>query len=134
MANLIQSLRQTGDHPNDCGSLVQPTDTAPDGVRLDGDHADEEIDLLLLAIDYQQQCVDHFGSDDHRALMADCYLAYALTADHVDGQLESACAIIEETWPAVADATDAGDLGMDCLQIATAIRDWIRELAANYEA
>jgi tetratricopeptide (TPR) repeat protein len=133
MANLIGSLRQPDGHPADSGSLVQ-ADSAPGGVRLDGDHVDQEIDLLLGAIDYQQECVDRFGSDDHRTLMAACYLAYALTADHVDGQLESACAIIEDTWPAVADAADTGDLDMGCLQIAMVIRDWLRELAGNYEA
>jgi hypothetical protein len=137
MSNLIQSLRQPVGRPGDAGSLARsalPAHTPPGAVRLDGDHVAEEIDLLVLAIEYQQECVNRFGGDDNNTLMADCYLAYALAADHIDGQLESACAIIEETWPAVADAADAGDLGLDYLQIATVIRDWLRELAAGYDA
>lgn len=134
MANLIRVLRQPAGYPQDSRSLVRPGDSVPGGVRLDGDHVDQEVDLLLLAIGYQQECVDRFGSDDHRTLMASCYLAYALTADHVDGQLEAAYAIMEETWPGVADAADAADLGTDYLEIATMVRDWVRELAGDYEA
>jgi hypothetical protein len=113
---------------------VWPAEFAPDGVRLDGDHVDQQVDLLLLAVDYQQECVDRFGSDDHRTLMANCYLAYALAADHIDGQLEAAYAIMEDTWPGVADATDSADLEADYLEIATVIRGWLKELAGDYEA
>lgn len=134
ISNLIRIVRRPTGNQAAAGSPVWPAEFAPDGVRLDGDHVDQQVDLLLLAVDYQQECVDRFGSDDHRTLMANCYLAYALAADHIDGQLEAAYAIMEDTWPGVADATDSADLEADYLEIATVIRGWLKELAGDYEA
>jgi hypothetical protein len=72
----------------------------------------------------RQSCREH-----RTAIRAD-----ASATDHVDGQVEEAYAIMEETWPGVADAADTGDLGAGDLEIATVIRDWLRELTGDYEA
>ncbi|MGW4529220.1 tetratricopeptide repeat protein [Amycolatopsis sp. NPDC004378] len=133
MANLIRTARRPLDRSQPAERLNQPVEFAPSGVRLDGDHVDAELDLQALAIDYQQECVDRFGEDDVRALMAAGYLAYSLAADHFYGQLEGAHEMMEHTWPGLADAADTGLLSQDEREIAGIIRDWLREQVGDYE-
>jgi hypothetical protein len=108
-----------------------PEGMTGDEVRLDGDHVDAEVELLLIAVDHQQRCVDAYGDEDPRKLRADVYLAYALAlADHLDGQVESAGPLVEGAWEGLTDAADEGhaEVGEYDVQIALWVRDWIREL------
>jgi hypothetical protein len=125
MANLLRA----GDRaPASCGQ-ARPSDELPGAVRLEGDHVDDEIDLQQLAIAWQDDCTTRFGPDDPRSLMATCYLGYALAAaDHLDGQIDWASVLVEESWPALADAAGSGEATPDDLEIATLIRDWVHDL------
>ncbi|MFY1694875.1 tetratricopeptide repeat protein [Solwaraspora sp. WMMA2101] len=141
MANLIRAEYGSAGHRATLGnravlgSRPEPVAEAPGVVRLDGDHTDTEIDLQQLAIYWQQDCTDRFGSDDPRSLMATCLLAYSLAgANHVDGQVGLALEELEESWPAIADAAETGELSSDDLEIATILRDWVRQSAGDQEA
>ncbi|MGI8335210.1 hypothetical protein ACRYCC_35120 [Actinomadura scrupuli] len=108
-----------------------PDGVTGDGVRLDGDHVDPEAELLLIAIDHQQRCVDAYGDEDPRKLRADVYLAYALAlADQLDGQVESAGLLIEGAWEGLTDAAEEGhpEVGEYDVGIALWVWNWIREL------
>lgn len=135
MANLIRAERGSAGHRATLGWRAEPAARPPGAVRLNGDHVDAEIDLQQLAIDWQQDCTDRFGPDHPNSLMATCYLAYSLAgADHLDGQVGWALEELEQTWPAIADAAEAGEVTADDLEIATILRDWVRELAGDQGA
>lgn len=102
--------------------------TAEDGVRLDGDHVDFEVDLLVNAIDLHDSRADEFGPDDPRTMIASCFLAYALAfADHVDGQLELAAERVQDAYEGLADAVAENDprVGPHDLRIAELVREWV---------
>ena len=107
---------------------LPPGVTAEDGIRLDGDHVDFEVDLLVNAIDLQDSRVGEFGPDDPRTLIASSFLAYALAfADHVDGQLEDAADIARDAYEGLADAVAENDphVGPHDLRIAEIVRRWV---------
>jgi hypothetical protein len=107
-----------------------PEGVTPEGVRLDGEHVEAEIDLQQLAMALQQNRVDTFGSDDPRTMMSTCYLAYALAlGDHIDGQLTWAAALADDAYEGLADADDEGAayVGPHDVEIANIIRGWITQ-------
>jgi tetratricopeptide (TPR) repeat protein len=135
MANLIRAERDTAGLRGTSLASAEAAAEPPGAVRLDGDHVDDEIDLQQLTMDWQESCTVRFGPDDLRSLIATCWLAYSLAAaDHVDGQIGWALEQVEESWPGIADAFEAGEADPADLEIATTIRDWVRDLAAGQEA
>jgi hypothetical protein len=105
-----------------------PQGVTADGVRLDGDHVDRQVDLVQDALTLQEHRVETFGPDDPRTMVATSYLAYALAfADHIDGQVESAAVLAKDAHEGLADAADEGHVhvGPHDVRIAELIRGWI---------
>ncbi|CRK57682.1 putative ATP/GTP binding protein [Alloactinosynnema sp. L-07] len=107
-----------------------PVGVGPDGVRLDGDHVDAEIDLQGYAIDLQEARVSAFGPDDPRTMLATAYLAYALAlGDHLDGQVEAAAYLAQDAYDGLADCHDDGaeHVTADDVETVRQIVEWIKE-------
>jgi hypothetical protein len=107
-----------------------PRGVSPSGIRLDGEHVDREVDLVVDAAALQEQRIAEFGSHDPRTMLATSYLAYAMAlADHIDGQAETAVLLARDAYEGLADAALESDtVSPHGLRIAGLILDWITEL------
>lgn len=111
-------------------SAALPEGVTAEGIRLDGDHVDLQVDLIQDAISLQQQRTDDLGPDDPRTMIATSYLAFALAfADHVDGQLESAAVLAQDAYEGISDAALENDprVGPHYMPVAELVHEWIEE-------
>jgi hypothetical protein len=140
MLNLLPS----GTGPDDQDSYLTVADDVPapiGEVRLEGDYVELEIDLTTRAIDFQDACVEEYGSDDPRTMAATAYLAYChAVSDHIDGSIEDASALAENAYGGLADARDDAlederspaelvEMLERETEIADRIRQWINRLS-----
>ncbi|WP_433726513.1 hypothetical protein ACQP0C_33390 [Nocardia sp. CA-129566] len=131
VTNLIRG-RSRGITAADRESADLPETTGVDGVRLDGDGVDDEIELIEAAMALHAQRADAYGDEDPRTLVGRGYLAYALAfADHLDGQLEAAAALAQDAYEGLADAAETGDAGPHDVRIANLIYEWITQRLAE---
>ncbi|MEV0456738.1 tetratricopeptide repeat protein [Catellatospora methionotrophica] len=128
MANLIRAEREdVGRHPDRLPLSMgteAPLPGEPDvvGVRLDGEHASAEADLLLAAIHLQERQVVAYGPDDPRTMVATAVLAYAMAlADQLDGQLHAAQALADDAADGLAEVSPHSPQAA----MAELVRSWI---------
>ncbi|MFC9031391.1 hypothetical protein [Streptomyces arboris] len=104
-----------------------PSETGPEGVRLEGDHVGLLAEALERAVALQAEETSSHGPDHPRALLATCLLAHALAAaDQLDGQLEAAQVLIDDAHDGLVElAVSPGAVDPDALRIAEALHRWI---------
>lgn len=105
-----------------------PVDVTPAGVRLDGEHAAQEADLLAAAVDLHERRAAAFGPDDPRTMVACAYLAYSMAlADQMDGQLDAAAVLADDAADGLAETHP----GSPHARTAELIRTWINDRLAE---
>ncbi|MET7401370.1 tetratricopeptide repeat protein [Dactylosporangium sp. NPDC005572] len=134
LANLLHAERPhyapAGDAPASAYSVADemPTGLAAGRVRLDGEHAGAEADLLSAAMAEHERRAAAFGPGDSRTMLACAYLAYALAlADQFDGQLGSAAILADDAADGLAEAVP----GTPAARTAGLIRAWVNDRLAG---
>ena len=125
MCGDLRGVRRAAGCPADL-----PDGVTADGVRLDGDHVDRQVELVLDALTLQEDHVAEHGPDDPRTMVATSYLAYALAfADHIDGQVESAAVLAKDAYEGLADFAELhpDQVGPHDVRIAELIHEWIED-------
>jgi hypothetical protein len=113
--------------PNPSVPSDLPPGTAPEGVRLEGDHVDLLVEAIDRALAHQQDEEGRHGPDHPRTLLSTCLLAHALAAaGQLGGQLETAQVLIDDAHDGLVEgAMSPGAVAPDAVRIAEALHQWI---------